>query len=524
VPPEFHNFDRVGQSIFARRVFWIVLLFVVGVVVFSGYVDNQWLYDDHALIVGSPWYQQPFHLTDLVRDLGAVLVHAPMKYWRPGQLVLYRTEYEIFGFGLMGWHVVAILLHIAAACLFFLLVCRLLDDVALSGFAALLFLVHPLTSEVVGSNNFQISSAEAIFVFGCLMAALRGRWGVVFLCTAAALSFRESALALPVVVGVLALARARAQRAAWVSVASSAAACALYVFVRFGVLGHGLLTAPVQLPAVQRIGLIAFHAVRLFVLPLPGNLSLYHDLRAETFVVIVGWLALAAAVSLGVWLAAAARRDETRRPLAFFFLAGLICAAPYVGIVQPYILFAEHYFYLPCAFMIAGLAAMLGRVRKWRFIAVAALALAAVFAVVSYHREATFQDNFAAFRDVAQKYPDLHWAHLSLARHDLAADDPEHALVEAQQVLRLTGGANLEAWKLLGYAYAKTGKARRAESCFRQAGEEGEYELALLLYSERRHAELVALLDDVERANRRQKFLDRVPAELRAPLTQAMNE
>ena len=39
----------------------------------------------------------------------------------------------------------------------------------MAGAAALLFAVHPAVSEVVGSNNFQISSAEALFAIAGMM-------------------------------------------------------------------------------------------------------------------------------------------------------------------------------------------------------------------------------------------------------------------------------------------------------------------------------------------------------------------
>ena len=159
---------------------WCAIIFIVGVGVYAPYLQNGWIFDDSALITKSQWYEQPFRAQDLTADLGEVLTDAPMHYWRPGQLLLYRLEYELFGERPAGWHLTAVLLHIATTICLFLFVLVFLSP-HYAGVAALLFMLHPLTSEVVGSNNFQISSAEGLFVFLSLLAASRGRYLLVFL-------------------------------------------------------------------------------------------------------------------------------------------------------------------------------------------------------------------------------------------------------------------------------------------------------------------------------------------------------
>jgi len=149
------------------------------VAVYANSIGGPFVLDDQASVVQNPD----------IRNLGRldrVLSPRPDSpvAGRPLVSLSFAIDYAIGGLDVAGYHVVNVAWHVACAWLLFGIVRRTLDrwpaltqsvlpaaDVALA--AALLWAVHPLTSEVVDYTTQRTESMMAFFLLLALYAAIR---------------------------------------------------------------------------------------------------------------------------------------------------------------------------------------------------------------------------------------------------------------------------------------------------------------------------------------------------------------
>lgn len=477
------------------NILWCVVIAAVSFGVFFNYLDNQWVYDDEYLILGSQWYQEDFKISDIFEDLGVTLLNQEMGYWRPGQLLLYKFEYMLFGENPFGWHLTALLLHIMAGWTLFFLLKYFLKNTFLTGLLVFLFIVHPANSEVVGSNNFQISAAEGIFAFLCIFAFLKGRFIFSALFLAGALSFRESAIMLLFVsAAFLPLIEKSRIRKYQFGLLALLVVEILYFLIRSSVVGSKVLQAENPIGILDRMGLIADLAVKAIILPIPGNLSILHEPLPALIPVITGWIFILVILMIEGWLIKSAIKNGKPLP-ACLFGATILLAAPYSGILAPYRLFAEHYLYLPLAFAMATAGYFAGQIKKSKPVVCALVALIIIFGFISIQRSEVFKDNGSAFSEVIAKYPLSVTAHLSLGTYYYRSNDWEKAVYHLEEVLKLTNGKNEKAWNNLGDIHFRNGSFNKAEACFKNADKKGEGNLIILLMSQKRYKEAIVLIE-----------------------------
>lgn len=484
-----------------KQVAWPVVIIIAGILIFSGYLDNGWIYDDDYLIVDNEWYRTPFEFSDLAQDLGTVLEKEPMGYWRPGQLLLYRVEYSLFNDEPFGWHLTGLALHLIAGCMLFFLLTRLTGNRIGAGLAALVFISHPVVTEVVGSNNYQISSIEGALALTALLFWLNKRVTLATVCMAGALMFRESALTLPLLFAFFLLqwpGRFNKQNLAALIAPFSLAA--LYLLTRFVFLGIEFLTAEESFGFFQRIGLFAFYSAKVIIVPALWALSIVHEPQPTTLIVLAGWGIILASVAFLVFLFWRFRKGAT--PVALLLFCGFIISAlPYSGIIATYILFSEHYLYLPLAFLIGAICALALQSKRKKWIVPGVLFLILLYSAISFSRAGVFADNGTAFSDALSKYPNSVKALMSLGTYHYQKDEINEAVVIYHQVLTLTNGKNEKAWNNMGDIYFRAKMWEKAEECFVKAAKEGQRNLAVLLFIQKRHDELRPLVTELYNRN-----------------------
>src|SRR5262245_59489873 len=356
---------------------WILLVLIVAVtfVTFLPTLGNDFVtWDDDDNLTENPLYRG-LGLSELQWMWTTIL----MGHYIPLTWMTFGLDYLVWGMNPAGYHLTNVVLHIANAVLFYVLVQRLLT-IALratvadaftvrlaSAFAALLFAVHPLRVESVAWATERRDVLCGFFVLASLLTYLRHAapedaepprrwyWISLGLFVAAVLS-KEMAVALPAVLVVLDWyplgrlgARAGASRASrvlaekvpFVLVAAVAGAVAVLVNVRgnlsaFGELGV-LERAAVS---VQGLGFYLWKTVA------PVHLAALYELRTPVEVaslpVVLSAVVVAAITALAVL-------GRARWPgLGAAWLASVILFAPVIGIVHngPQ-LAADRYTYLP---------------------------------------------------------------------------------------------------------------------------------------------------------------------------------
>lgn len=184
-----------------------LILIIVGFVVYLDGLKNQFLGDDSLQIVGNPLVHSASHIALLFRGgtfyTGNGLSPLSGAYFRPLMMTFYAFLYTLFGPHPLYFHVFQLAICIGSAILLYSFF-RFSFKPVLALFLSLIFLVHPLNSEVA----FGISTLQdaLFFFFGILAMYLLARYKSVGSMLAAALCLMLSLFAKETAVVFIAIA------------------------------------------------------------------------------------------------------------------------------------------------------------------------------------------------------------------------------------------------------------------------------------------------------------------------------
>lgn len=156
------SFQMVGRR---RADLWdCAFLLLAGVLLYSHTLHVPWYLDDFAAIVEEP----------LVHDLEAVWRSIGARRWVA--TLSFALNYHWGGLEVAGYHLVNVSIHLAASCLVFLLLKRVLPDRrAMVLLGALLFLAHPLQTQAVTYMVQRTTSLCGLFSLLSLYLFVRAR-------------------------------------------------------------------------------------------------------------------------------------------------------------------------------------------------------------------------------------------------------------------------------------------------------------------------------------------------------------
>jgi tetratricopeptide (TPR) repeat protein len=210
-PPSSAPPPTVSRS----RARWAAALIVVaGALTYGTSLAGPFVFDDFGNVVRNPQIRDVWNWAQVFSPpvdtgvAGRPLVHLSL-----------AVNYALGGLSVRGYHVVSVALHVACALLVFGLIRRTLDAIRLSDWAglrsvdlacaaAVLWIVHPLTSEVVDYVSQRTESMMALCYLSTLYASLRAvdarrpwRWLVTAVAACAAgMACKESMVTAPVMV------------------------------------------------------------------------------------------------------------------------------------------------------------------------------------------------------------------------------------------------------------------------------------------------------------------------------------
>jgi tetratricopeptide (TPR) repeat protein len=369
-----------------KRTFAALLIFGSVAAVYAPALRNGFVWDDTALVLRDPLIRSSQLISEGFNHF--LFVDAtPSDFYRPIQRLTYTFEYVAFGFRAMPYHLSSIVCHAAAAVALFFFAQELLlvygtDERKrhLAAFvAALVWAVHPVHSAAVIYISGRADPLAALFGFlGLYLIARSARvigsrkWalligaGIALLLSALS---KETGLIFP----VLALAFF-ALRKNWrdfsKTVAVTAFVGAIYFSLRFGAEHYPAPVLSSPAPALVR-PIISARAVAeyagLILFPLKLHMdrdveshpSGFNDasLRGAAWRELQTLLGLVLIGALAYWI----WRARKRTPAAFAFLVfAVISYLPISGIVVLNATVAEHWIYLPTAFLFLAAAAELG--------------------------------------------------------------------------------------------------------------------------------------------------------------------
>jgi Flp pilus assembly protein TadD len=192
-----------------REKYIVRILLLVTAVTYVGTIRFDFVYDDFPQIVNNPflraWHYAPrFFISSVWKQMAPGAVG---NYYRPIFLMFLRMNYALFASRPLGWHLLAIGLHILVTWLTYLVVRKMTGQFTTAWLAALIFGVHPIHHEVVAWVS---GTTESLFAAMFLLAFLaylkswegsKGLWmAVSWALFALALLSKETAIVLPALV------------------------------------------------------------------------------------------------------------------------------------------------------------------------------------------------------------------------------------------------------------------------------------------------------------------------------------
>lgn len=285
-----------------NREGWIVAaILLITFLAYANSLDGEFVYDDQMQVLRNPTIKSLSMIPGmLVGSVWQFMSQGPAAaagpYYRPLFNIALNINYHLFGFEVLGWHLVSLLFHLGVTFLVYKLARQYGLSLTASAVAGTLFGLHPVHSESVAWVSGIPDPMAAVFILGSILAYERWREpskrGWLLLGLAAALSFlamlsKEIGVAVPAFIVVrelldrekceslLSLSRRIAFRV-WPFFVLTA----VYLVMRYAVLGSlaqdGPNAAGIPFAHVMlTIPAVLINYVRLLIAPYP--LSIVYD-------------------------------------------------------------------------------------------------------------------------------------------------------------------------------------------------------------------------------------------------------
>ncbi|HXZ79958.1 MAG TPA: tetratricopeptide repeat protein [Terriglobales bacterium] len=158
-----------------RPAIFLLILASLTFVVYYSALSFQFVWDDLPQILNNPlirsWHSVPRAFTSDLwfhTDRGQI-------YYRPLFVVWSILNYSVFGLKTWGWHLGAVLLHMIAACVVYLLVRKLGMEHWTAALAGLIFALHPVHIECASWVSAASDTMVTIFYMLAFIAFLQSR-------------------------------------------------------------------------------------------------------------------------------------------------------------------------------------------------------------------------------------------------------------------------------------------------------------------------------------------------------------
>jgi tetratricopeptide (TPR) repeat protein len=447
------------------------LLGLVTLVVYSGSLSFDFVWDDWPQIVNSPIIRT---WSNLPRAFGSDLwyhVARHQVYYRPLFVAWSMLNYTLFGLRPWGWHLGAVLLHVGAVVAVFWFVRRLGLEYWTAALAALIFALHPVHIEPVTWISAASDTMVTMFAALAFAAFLNGRdaehnpqqnpekrkrtaWWIASLALlACALLTKEMAVMFSALVAIYAWLHPAQKNASLgqralgtvMETAPYAAVTLAYALLR----KHALLHATGQfdpnhgmVDVARTLPLVLFIYLRQLLVPM-GITGLYYTpyVTGAILTQVVAPVAVLAAALVGLWYW---NRREGNSTVAFAGLWLLVGLAPalYLRNFGNGDFVRDRYMYLP-SIGFAILAAMalrrLPSIKRWSAHAVqgcAVLVLCVGYVGASIAQQVYWGNDLLLLVRGQSLYPGNPYAVAGLAKEYSQRGAHDRAIALAESVVR----------------------------------------------------------------------------------------
>jgi tetratricopeptide (TPR) repeat protein len=469
IPPSFAPTPAVADLVSWPARWICLLIFASTLAAYWPALNGTFIWDDSGHVtradlrplagLGRIWF-----------EIGATQQYYPLTH------SAFWLEHQLWGDAPLGYHLLNVLLHATAACLFGVI----LRQLAVPGawLAALMFALHPVCVESVAWISEQKNTLSTVFYLGAALAYLRfaanrrpAQYALATALFVLALLTKTVTATLPAALmvvfwwqrGRLEWRRDVAPLLPWFGIGVAAGLFTTWVEHTFVIRTRA---AAFSLGAVER-GLIAGRVVWFYLGKLlwPANLAFIYPRWPISATAAWQYLfPLAAIAALGaLWWWRRHRRGPLAAALFFggtlFPVLGFLNIFPFL-----YSFVADHFQYLACLGIFtavgAGLADM-GARTSLRTVRVAAAALLLAFGMLTWRQSGIYRDVFTLYETTIARNPACWMAHNNLGIALARAGRTEEAIAHFKQSLQIHPG-NAEAENNLGDELTKLGRPGEA--------------------------------------------------------------
>jgi tetratricopeptide (TPR) repeat protein len=405
-----------------RQALSIALIVVLGFAVYANSLKGAFVWDDEALIEDNLYIKDFKYLPDIFTQDLAKASGKQSGFYRPLQGFSYMLDHRFWGFDVRGYHLTNIFLHILVTLSIFFLVFTLFKDNLLALLAAVLFVVHPVHSEVVAYISGRADSLAALFMLLAFIFYLKNidvnRISLYLLMVVSyilALLSRENSLILPL--AVLFYHYAFRKKVYGQGVISLTVLAFIYIALRLTLLKFMTPQAQATTALLQRLPGF-FFALSSY----PGLLIFPFGLHMEYTNKLFAWAE--PCVLLGLLMAVTSlyvigkKRENTL--LVFSLGWSFIFLVPHSNIYSLTTYMAEHWIYLSSIGFFLVIARAFSRYlrnKRSRLIALSALvALVSCLSILTLRQNTCWQDPLRFYRRTLRYAPESWRVHNNLGK------------------------------------------------------------------------------------------------------------
>ncbi|MCH7505407.1 tetratricopeptide repeat protein [PVC group bacterium] len=168
----------VSSSLCCKNLLLAVFLIFIVFAVYANSLNNQFVYDDTAVIVENHFVRDPANLKDLftnkyfARSGIGQMTNSGEGSWRPLATLTYFIDYQLWGMRPFGYHLTNVLWHGVCVVLWFSFLVKCLKNTGAALIGSLLAAAHPIMTEAVNAVAFREDILSTAFFLFSLLAGL----------------------------------------------------------------------------------------------------------------------------------------------------------------------------------------------------------------------------------------------------------------------------------------------------------------------------------------------------------------
>ncbi len=485
----------------------IAIILTITFLIFLNSVSGQFLYDDWYQIERNPSIRSWSFLSSVFSQHVWEFANSDTNvvgglYYRPIFNLTLLINYQLFGLGVVGWHMVSIVFHLVATAMVFKLARLWTLTRETAAFAAIIFGLHPIHVEAVAWASALPDLMLGVFVLASLVLYEKYRrdpakgpvlfWASILLALLAA-GVKETGVVLPLFILVREVIDREPKEAIAVNLRRNAfrlgiyiSVAALYIAARYAVVGFITKTNPLaekytQAQSLLTIPYIFVQYLRTIIVGYPlSYIYDYRFLNTPTEIRFWGSLIIAGIFCWLVYKYAASRPVALKA--AALFVIFLLPVFNLRAFSPAESLAHDRYLYLPSAGFILLAAMMfeslLSRINgsQRRIAGTAALALIVTYGALTFNQNKVWISDTVLTEHAISLSPD--WAFLHIHLGEVYAENGRMAEAESEmkRAIELEPDWGV-AYSTLGHLLAKQGRSKEAEALFKEAVRHGQKDL-----------------------------------------------